>query len=85
MQRIEFDLTGADITQADRVSNRLEWLHNTYGEGDDWDTRSWLHPTQPLTARWAFGNYQAHALSRIKFAIWLPDDIKLLYDIQWPQ
>jgi hypothetical protein len=65
------------------IADRLTWLHDRYGEGDSWDNRSWFRPRQELKARWAFGTYQATILNPIKFCIWLPRDIQLLYDIHW--
>jgi hypothetical protein len=87
MNRLEFTiaLDDPDLPYTmDSVADRLVWLHTLYGQGDDWGNRSWLHPDQPLTGRWAFGNYAHTMFHAVKFAIWLPDDIRLLYDLQWP-
>jgi hypothetical protein len=84
MQRLDFDLTN-NLSLAGRVGERLNWLHQCYGLGDDWGVRTFLRRPKKLTKRWAFGTYQPTPVSTSYFSIWLPDDIKLLYDITWPE
>lgn len=83
LHRIDFDINN-NLALAHRVGERLSWLHGCYGQGDDWGVRTLMRREHQLTQRWAFGTYQTTRFSKNYFSIWLPDDIKLLYDIAWP-
>ena len=87
MQRIEFYLSYDDgqlDSHLKTVIDRMIWLKDTFGEGQEIANQNWFSRLPEITQRWAFGTYQTLPINPIKFCLWLPDDIKLLHDIQWP-